>query len=435
MVLPQMLEFRGYEINEMKPNLEEGKIDIYLQRKNDKDFNCAKCGSKLHSKRGTYALKLREMDLMGFKAFLHFFRLKGDCLNCKKARSEAVDFISAESPHITKGLAWWLGKLCEITAVSRAGEFVGEAKMTMWRVDLARMKRMFKQYAIPEVTDIAVDEVYVRNKPQPEESRDDRFFTIITDLKSRRVIWVEESRKKEALDRFFKKIGTARCASIRVVACDQFSGFRLSVAEFCPNATLVWDRFHIMKKFEEAVNETRKMIHEKLAPSSQKDLIERTRGKYRFIFLKKASRRTAEESQHLKAVQKDNKLFYDLELIKERMLTFFDQKNAEDGLAVFKEIGQWIREAGFPHLKSWFRRQARYWYIIKNYFTYRVTSALAEGTNNVIKTMKRKAFGYRNMEYFRLKILQVCGFLNSRHMLDTGLPTKRYIELVGCKIS
>ncbi len=431
MILPQMLQFCGYEIKEMKPNIEDGKIDIYLDRKSDKEFNCARCGSKLNSKRGAYALKLREMDLMGLKAFLHLFRVKGDCPICKKARSEAIDFIAVESPHLTKGLAWWLGKLCEITAVSRAGEFVGEAKMTMWRVDLARMKRMFKNYTIPEVTDIAVDEVYVRNKPRAGESRDDRFFTIVTDLKSRRVIWVEESRKKEALDQFFRKIGPDRCARIRIVACDQFKGFRLSVAEFCPKATLVWDRFHIMKKFEEAVNDTRKMIHEKLIPSSKAGLIELTKGKYRFLFLKKASRRTPEEAQHLKDVQRDNKLFCDLEIIKERMLTFFEQKNADDALIVFKEIGQWIREAGFPHLKAWFRRQSRYWHILKNYFTYRVTSALAEGTNNVIKTMKRKAFGYRNMEYFRLKILQVCGFLNSRHMLDTGLPTKRYIELVG----
>jgi transposase len=431
MVLPQMLQFCGYEIKEMKPNLEVGKIDIHLHRKNDKEFNCAKCGSKLNSKRGTYGLKLREMDVMGFKAFLHLFRVKGDCPNCKKARSEAIDFIAAESPHLTKGLAWWLGKLCEITAVSRAGEFVGEAKMTMWRVDLARMKRMFKSYVIPEVTEISVDEVYVRNKPRNGESRDDRFFTIVTDLKSRRVIWVEESRKKEALDQFFKKIGPDRCGRIRIVACDQFNGFRLSVAEFCPNATLVWDRFHIMKKFEESVNETRKLIHDKLVPSYQKELIERTKGKYRFVFLKKASRRTAEEAKHIQDVQKDNKLFCDLEIIKERMLTFFDQRTAEDARVVFNEIGKWIREAGFPHLKLWHKRQLKNWSTLRNYFTYRVTSALSEGTNNVIKTMKRKAFGYRNMEYFRLKILQVCGFLNSRHMLDTGLPTKRYIELIG----
>jgi transposase len=78
----------------------------------------------------------------------------------------------------------------------------------------------------------------------------------------------------------------------------------LSVAEFCPNATLVWDRFHIMKKFEEAVNETRKMIHEKLSPNSKKDLIEKTRGKYRFNFMKKASRRTKEEAQHLSKMSK-----------------------------------------------------------------------------------------------------------------------------------
>jgi transposase len=50
----------------------------------------------------------------------------------------------------------------------------------------------------------------------------------------------------------------------------------------------------------------------------------------------------------------------------------------------------------------------------QNYFRYRVTSALSEGQNNVIKMLKRRAFGYRNMFYFRLKIMQCCGYLNSR---------------------
>lgn len=53
---------------------------------------------------------------------------------------------------------------------------------------------------------------------------------------------------------------------------------------------------------------------------------------------------------------------------------------------------------------------------MKNYFTYRVTSALSEGINNVIKSLKRRSFGFRNMPYFKLKIMQVCGYLNSDYI-------------------
>jgi transposase len=62
-----------------------------------------------------------------------------------------------------------------------------------------------------------------------------------------------------------------------------------------------------------------------------------------------------------------------------------------------------------------------HWARLANYFRYRVTSAVSEGINNVIKALKRRAYGYRNMEYFRLKILQQCGYLNSRHIPHPGL--------------
>ena len=78
-------------------------------------------------------------------------------------------------------------------------ELVGESNMTARRIDLKRMQRMLKLYKIPEVTHIAVDEVYARRKSRhKDESRDQRFFTVITDLSTKRVIWVSESRKKAA---------------------------------------------------------------------------------------------------------------------------------------------------------------------------------------------------------------------------------------------
>jgi transposase len=53
---------------------------------------------------------------------------------------------------------------------------------------------------------------------------------------------------------------------------------------------------------------------------------------------------------------------------------------------------------------------------MKNYFEYRVTSALSEGTHNVIKSLKRRSFGFRNMTNFKLKIMQICGYLNSDYI-------------------
>src|SRR5690606_15962952 len=129
--------------------------------------------------------------------------------------------------------AWWLGRLCEIAPVSRVAEMFFRDETTLWRLDLARMKRMLAHYKIPKATAISVDEVYARKKPRfSGESRDERFFTVITDLKSRRVIWVSESRRKEALDQFFTLIGEEGCREIEVVASDQHEGYAASIAQY-----------------------------------------------------------------------------------------------------------------------------------------------------------------------------------------------------------
>ena len=312
--------------------------------------------------------------------------------------------------------------MCEIAAVSRVAELVRQDESTTWRLDLARMRRMIRHYKIPNVKRISVDEVYARKKARPtDQGRDDRFFTVITDLDTHRVIWVAESRRKEALESFFHLIGTEAALAIQVVASDEHEGYAAAVRVHCPNAVHVLDRFHLMQNFEEAVNETRKQLHEEQSPGSE--LRRLTRGKYRFMFVKKSSRRTEQEKLHLEEVVAANQEFLKLELIKERMLSFFDQPDAKTAKSTLEGVGEWIWQRGFKPLMAWYERFESKWAIIANYFKYKVTSALSEGQNNVIKMLKRRAFGYRNMEYFRYKIMQVCGYLNSRF-----IPTVHSLE-------
>ena len=110
--------------------------------------------------------------------------------------------------------------------------------MTCYRVDKFILNRLLQGYEIPEVTHISVDEVYARSKKQQKEheTRDDLFLTVIVDLKTHKVIWVSQSRRKEALDTFFAMIGEEGCEKIKVVATDQHEGYNRSVKEHCKHA-------------------------------------------------------------------------------------------------------------------------------------------------------------------------------------------------------
>ena len=282
------------------------------------------------------------------------------------------------------------------------------------------MKGLNKRYKIPKVKRISVDEVYVRKHSKFKgESRNKKFFTIVSDLDRKRVLWVTEGRSKESLDEFFYKIGDKACKRIKVVAGDQFEGYYRSVKENCPKATFIWDRFHLVRNFTDALNEERKRIHGLYTKGSE--VKKRTAGRYRYLFIKKASRRNVSEDKHVEYLLEKNEEITWLEIIKEKMYSLFDHSNENDCWDDLMEMRTWINKHGFEHLRKWLLKFIEGWDTFKNYFKYKVTSALSEGMNNIIKALIKRGYGYKNMEYLKLKILQQAGYLNSNYFDKNGV--------------
>lgn len=412
---PQIFRtFQGFDVIDLKEWHQSKRIEVILESKADRKHLCFRCGSEMGASKERYYVRARHLRVMGYQVMVCFWRERRHCPKCKKFRSEVIDFICPESPHVTKELAWWITKLTSETSVLATSRLESIDKKTCYEIDKYILRRLLQGYEIPKVTHISADEVYARGPTQQKEgeTRDDLFFTVIVDLKRRRVIWVSKSRRKEALDEFFTLYGEEGCKGIRVVCTDQHEGYAASVKAHCPRARLIWDKFHIMKNFEEAVNKVRMKLHDEMAKGSE--LKRLSRGQFRFIFLKRASERTKAETDHIDSVVKLNHEFERLELIKERMLTFWNETSYRNARKVWEEIGDWIWQAGFGHLMDWYRNLEQGWHTLKRYFAYRVTTAVSEGINRVIKGLKWQAYGYKDMEYFKLKILQKAGYLNYR---------------------
>lgn len=413
--IPRFFRFSGYETTDIQVSDRDKSVTVLLKPMPDKALTCHLCGDEMVRIIHTKVRRVKDLDIRGYKTILKFSRRTGECLTCKKQRVETVEFISPLSPHYTKEYSWWLGEMCEMAPVKKAARFSGIDNMTLRRIDYNRMLHMIQSYKIPKVTKISVDEVYARRKPKFRgESRNKKFFTIISDLDTRKVIWVSQSRDKAGLDQFFRIIGSEACQAIKVVAMDQHDAYRASVSEYCRKAVVVWDRFHLMQAFNEVANEMRKDIF--AYADSKSDIRRLTQGKYRYLFLKKDSRRTTGERVHLEEVMEQNWHLSRLEVIKERFYRFFQEPDMNEAWKIFDQIGDWVEELDYPPLMKWWENLERSWDTLKNYFQFKVTSALSEGINNVIKSIKRQAFGYRNMEYFQLKIMQRCGYLNSKYI-------------------
>jgi transposase len=415
--IPQVFRsFQGFAIKDIKEWRDKRRMELILESKPEREHFCGRCGCDLGRQDGRYWLRSHHLRVMGWTVTVCFWREKRFCPACNKVRSEAIDFICQTTPHATEELAWWINRLTEITSVLAVSRLESIDKMTCYGVDKYILTRLLQGYKIPKVTAISVDEVYARGPKQLKEgeTRDDLFLTVIVDSNTHKVIWVSKSRRRDGLDEFFQLIGEEACKEIKVVATDQHDGYAASVSSHAPQAVVVWDKFHLVQKFNEALNEDRKQELERIDPEgAMGDLMN---GKYRYVFLTKAKNRKTTDIRHIEEVHRLNSKMAKLELIKEHFHKMFDCQSAEDAKIMMAEIYQWAWDAKAEYIWSWvnsIRNEARFW----NYFYYRVTTGVSEGINRAIKGLKWQAYGYKDMDYFSLKILQKCGYLNSRYYM------------------
>ncbi len=106
-----------------------------------------------------------------------------------------------------------------------------------------------------------------------------------------------------------------------------------------------------------------------------------------------------------------NKPLYEAYLLKEQFALFFQCKNASEGQEFFHSWIKQILNNIIEFFKPFYEMVKRYVYGILSFFDYRYTNSIAEGINNKIKVLKRMVYGYRDKEYFILKILRKCGYL------------------------
>lgn len=408
--------FQGFSVGDIKESQVSKEMEIVLEAEPGRTPICAACGHRLGASKDRYWVKARHLRCFDWKVTVSFWREKRHCENCRKVRSEVIEWLCPTSPHMTMELAWWINRMSEVTSVLAVSKLESVDKMACYRVDKYILQRLLQGYEIPKVRRISVDEVYARSPKQmkDDENRDDLFLTIVVDQDTHRVIWVSQSRRKEALDLFFQLIGPEACAAIEVVTADQHDGYAASVAEHCMNATLVWDRFHLVQRFNEALNEERKTELKNIDPEGKMgDLMN---GKYRYVYLTKASRRSKQDQRHIDQVMQLNAKMTKLELIKEHFHRMFEERDLVRAQIMLGECYEWAWQCKAVYIVEWIWRmmnEPRFW----NFWSHRLTSGVSEGINRAIKGLKWQAYGYCDMNYFALKIMQKCGYLNHRWYL------------------
>jgi transposase len=279
---------------------------------------------------------------------------------------------------------------------------------SVYRIDkeILEQKAKEKLDPLPVAINISVDEVsYLKYH---------RYLTNVIDTDRRLVVWNDKGRKAEVLDRYYDGIGQDNCQKIESVALDGARTYISSTQRHAVNALIVYDKFHIMQKLNNTVDTVRKQELNKAKKNGDDRVVELTNCRQRFVLLKNKSKLTERQAQHLAELCKINEPIYKAMLLKESFLEIYVQPNVEEAE---KTLKNWIEQAllssltAFQGLAESFTEKMRY---ILNWFKKRISSSISEGFNNKIKRLKRMAYGYKDIYYFRLKIHQHCGLLNPR---------------------
>jgi transposase len=402
----KLLGIPEYKVSKVESK--ETELHVWLVAYQRKRAMCSGCG-KLHIQ-GYHSSKesvVEDSPMSGQRVYLHVEKRRYRCPGDGRIYTEQIDWISRYA-RVTKRYAKQINRLTAITTNQEAGWYLGLDDETVYRVDKGALEELAKErlFPPPAAADISVDEVsYLKYH---------RYLTNVIDVQKKRVIWNGKGRKAEVLDQYYLAIGRKNCENIQTVALDGARTYISSTTRYAVNALIVLDRFHATQKVNQAIDRVRKDELIKARRNKDEELIELSNCKQRFILLKRKSRLTEKQTSVLQRLCVLNEPIYKALLLKEDFLQVYACANEQEAK---EHLIKWIEEAfdssldAFVELAQSVLDKAQY---ILNWFKKQISSAISEGFNNKIKRLKRMAYGYRDIEYFKLKIHQHCGLLNPR---------------------
>ena len=386
-VLKELYNFEGFSFNEI---CKENSVIIKLKKKG-KTGICPVCNKKRRKVIEIRTRKIRDDNIVKEKCFIIIKVYRILCRGCYRGM-EKLDFI-LPGERFTERFAKYIYELCEKMTLKDVAKMALIDWRTAKRIDKKKLKEKFRDLKKIKPTRIGVDEIAVE--------KGHKYLTIVRDIDAG-VIWVGDKRKEETLNQFFFELGKRKCKNITVAVMDMWDPFIKSVKNNT-NADIVFDKFHIAKKINEAVDNIRKKEFAKA------DKEERINMKHkRFLILYRNKNLNKEQEKDLNELMEQNKNLYEAYLLKEQILNIFDRRQKNVALERLKSWKENVQKSNIEEFRKVLKTIEHYWYGVENYFTHHVTNGASEVYNNKINIIKRRAYGFKDIEYFKLKILQSC---------------------------
>ena len=307
---------------------------------------------------------------------------------------EHLDWLANNSRY-TQRFATHVGKLCRDMPNKAVAEMERLHHGTVKALDTLYMQEQVDRAGLPAPWAIGVDEISIR--------KGHNYRVIVSDLERARPIWVGgEGRKETDIDLFFKALGGKKSARIKLAAMDMWKPFRNSVIHNAPNARIIFDKFHIMRHLSKALDEVRRGEYKRLSGKDRSYI----KGQ-RYTLLSRRENLSLDGRRALKKLLQANRRLNTAYILKEAFGKLWDYRTERGARAFFtrwKDSLKWQRLHPYQKFAGMIES---HWDGIASYChpENKVSLGLVEGVNNKIRVLQRRAYGYRDEEYLKLKIV------------------------------
>jgi transposase len=352
---------------------------------------CAVCGQEGGRMHMYGTRRVRDLSLAHARVDLVVPNRKLRCNNCQTIRTEGHDFLGPYRRY-TRRFEQYVADLCREMPIKQVAQRVGLSWHAVKEIDKRRLEREVGTPCYDGLRLLAVDEVAVH--------KGHTYLTTVLDLETGRIVWVGKGRTEATLAGFFAELTPEQRKSIVAVASDMAAGFRNAVEKACPQAAQVYDLFHIVAKYSrEVVDVVRNQEANKQDEEGRK-LIKGSR----YLLLKNDSNLKEPQREALRELLDANETLNTVYVLKDQ---FKEIWRHTDTASASRALDHWCtlaEQSGIAALATFGRNLRKHEKGIVNHALYRIHTGRLEGINNKIKVIKRQAYGFRDDDYFILKI-------------------------------
>lgn len=381
---------RGYQVVRTE-RIDRQSVLVSL-RATEQVLRCPCCNQKDVVRKGVNVRLFRGTPVGGKQVWFEAAVPRVHCPRCQVTRQVRISFAEAKRRY-TRQFGRYALELAQITTTQHAAEHLGVSWDTIRDIEARYLGKKYSRPKLKHLRQIAIDEIYL--------GRGVKYLTVVLDLDSGAIVFIGQGKGAAALDPFWKRLAGSK-ARIAAVAADMSPAYALAVHHHLPDAVLVNDRFHVIKLYNELLTELRRELYREAHTPLQKQVLKGTR----WLLLKRLDNldQQRKEPERLLEALKLNQSLAIAYYLRDDLNQLWEQP---DRTTAARWLDDWLEDAeqsGVRLLQKFAQTLSARRNSLLAWYDYPISTGPLEAVNNKIKFLNRQAFGYRNQEFFRLKL-------------------------------